>query len=65
MVRLIVGQYYEEGRQDRCLLWVYRHKVKPVFGISERTFFRCLSKERDEKPVDGPVQLVLNFDCLQ
>ena len=53
-VRQIVEEWYEPGRQDRCKLWVYRNKIQPLMGISERTFFRCLRREtevaRDEQP---------------
>jgi hypothetical protein len=41
-VRRIVEQYYVKGRNDRCKLWVYRHHVRPLYYISERTFFRYL-----------------------
>jgi len=46
-VRQIVAEWYEPGRQDRCKLWVYRNKILPLLGISERTFFRCLNEERN------------------
>jgi len=45
IIRKIVAQWYEPGRQDRCKLWIYRNKVKPVLGISERTFFRMLDEK--------------------
>lgn len=60
MVRSIVDQFYEEGRQDRCKLWVYRNKVRPLLGIAERTFFRYLDEKHD-KPADDGRQLSL-FD---
>lgn len=59
IVRSILSDYYEEGRQDRCKLWVYRNKVAPVLGISERTFFRYLNTPEPEEP--GP-QLLLSFE---
>ncbi|WP_018359346.1 hypothetical protein [Porphyromonas levii] len=50
-VSKIVEEWYEEGRHDRCKRWVYRHKVFPVFAISERSFFRSLErhKKRENK----------------
>lgn len=38
----IVCHYYEPGRQDRCLLWCYRHVIAKQFHISERTFWRYM-----------------------
>lgn len=61
-VQHFVDEYYEKGRQDRCLLWVYRNKVRPTLGISERTFFRCLHIEHNLRDDDGAVQLLINFD---
>ena len=43
LVRSIVEQHYEPGRQDRCKLWVFRNIVARTYPMSERTFFRCLS----------------------
>lgn len=60
VIRAIVDQYYEPGRQDRCKLWVYRNIVARQTGISERTFFRYLNI--DEPQSDNrrmPVQLSL------
>lgn len=59
IVRSILSDYYEEGRQDRCKLWVYRNKVVPVLGISERTFFRYLNTPEPEEP---GLQLSLPFE---
>lgn len=42
MVQKIVKDNYEPERHDRCKLWVYRNKVAPVLGMSERTFWRML-----------------------
>lgn len=41
-VQQIVKDHYEQGRQDRCKLWVYRHYILKEFGISQRTFFYYL-----------------------
>ena len=30
----LVHQHYEPGRQDRCLKWVWRNKVRPELGLS-------------------------------
>lgn len=30
----LVRQHYEPGRQDRCLKWVWRTKVRPELGLS-------------------------------
>lgn len=59
IVRGILSEYYEEGRQDRCKLWVYRNKVAPVLGISERTFFRYLNTPETS---DHGTQLTLRFE---
>ena len=63
-VREIVDKYYEEGRQDRCKLWVYRNKVLPQLGIGERTFFRYLDEQHDPLPEperEDPRQLLIDF----
>ena len=49
IIRRIVQENYEPGRQDRCKLWVYRNKIRPILGISERTFFRMLKVEDTTK----------------
>jgi len=60
-VKELVRLNYEPGRQDRCLMWVYRHVVKPATGISERTYWRCLDEMEAEKQTEDPNQLKL-FD---
>lgn len=42
-IKKIVLEHYEEGRHDRCKMWIYRHFIKKQFGISQRTFFRYLT----------------------
>ena len=42
MVKRIVEQRYEPGRQDRNKQWVLRTVVAPLLGISRRTFTRYL-----------------------
>lgn len=53
-VRELVEQWYEPERQDRCKLWVYRTIVRRQFGISERTFFRYISKPSPPPEEDDP-----------
>lgn len=51
---------YEPGRQDRCKLAIYRNKIRPITGISERTFWRYMKEIEAEQPsVDDPRQLKL------
>lgn len=57
-IQRLVDENYEEGRQDRCKLWVFRHIVRPQYGISERTFFRCLARKENNEPSEA-VQLYL------
>ena len=46
----LLEQYYEEGRQDRCKLWVYRNVVRKEFcEMSERTFWRMLKIVKSEQ----------------
>jgi hypothetical protein len=47
LVRALVAQHYEEGRHDRCKRWVYLNIVKRTYPMSERTFFRYLSKNSE------------------
>lgn len=61
MVRSILAEYYEEGRQDRCKLWVYRNKVYPALGISQRTFFRYLTIPENADSQKHTIQLTLEF----
>lgn len=61
-VRNITDQFFEPGRQDRCHLWVYREKIRPLFEISESTFWRYINEtESPQKQVEDPNQLKL-FD---
>ena len=61
IVRLIVSEWYEPERQDRCKEWVYRNKVRPALGISQRTFWRYLDAKHDEPPSNNARQLCLNL----
>jgi hypothetical protein len=58
-VKELVRQHYEPGRQDKCLMWVYRHVVKPATGISERSYWRYLDEMGVEKAEEDPNQLKL------
>lgn len=51
---------YEPGRQDKCKLAVYRNKIKPLTGISERTFWRYMKEiEAEQPPIEDKNQLKL------
>lgn len=52
LVRALVKENYEPGRQDRCKSWVYRTIVKPRTGISEKTFWRYLGTKPTTKIED-------------
>lgn len=59
-VKEILRADYEPGRQDKCMLAVYRNKIKPLTGISERTFWRYIKEIEAEQPAeDDPRQLKL------
>ena len=62
-VKAMIRADCEPGRQDKCKLAVYRNKIKPVTGISERTFWRYMNEIEAEngQPVEDPNQLKL-FD---
>lgn len=47
-VQELVRTHYEPGRQDRCKRWVYRTKVLPMYGISEKTFYEYLGLDVSE-----------------
>jgi hypothetical protein len=50
LVAEMVNQNYQEGRHDRCKLWVYRHIVYPQMPISQRTFsyYLKIAKEQEQ-----------------
>ncbi len=50
-VKELLRADYEPGRQDKCKLAVYRNKIKPITGISERTFWRYMQEIEAEQPV--------------
>lgn len=47
-VKEIIRNNYEEGRQDRSKIAIYRNKIFPVFGIDERTFWRYMREIENE-----------------
>lgn len=63
-IQAIVREHYEPGRQDRCLKWVWRRHVQPLYGVCYITFLKYLKvkipAEVDDIPKD-PRQLSL-FD---
>jgi hypothetical protein len=61
-VKELLRADYEPGRQDKCKLAVYRNKIKPQTGISERTFWRYMQEIEAEQPVvEDPRQLKLFY----
>ena len=60
IVKQLVADNYEEGRQDRCKRWVYRHIVRKSYPMSERTFWRYLKEDNDSKQVDSR-QMFMDF----
>lgn len=59
-VKEILRADYEPGRQDKCMTAVYRNKIKPMTGISERTFWRYIHEIEAEQPrEEDPQQLKL------
>ncbi len=60
-VKATIREFYEPDRRDRCKLEIYRHKIKPITGISERTFWRYLNEieVEDNGQEDDPRQLKL------
>lgn len=60
-VKQIIKSEVEPGRQDKCKLAIYRNKIRPMTGISERTFWRYLNEIEIENNTvyDDPNQLKL------
>ena len=59
-VKEIIRENYDSERRDRCKLAIYRNKIKPLTGISERTFWRYLNEIEAEAILPGdPNQLKL------
>lgn len=57
-VKALLRADYEPGRQDKCKLAIYRNKIKPLTGISERTFWRYTA-EIEAEPEEDSRQLRL------
>ena len=62
-VKEIIRENYDPEIRAKCKLSVYRYKIKPLTGISERTFWRYLNEIELEAGavVEDPNQLKL-FD---
>lgn len=61
-VRAIIKEHYEPERRDRCKLAIYRNKIKPLTGISERTFWRYMNEmEIIAHPSEDVRQLKFTF----
>lgn len=43
LVKQILAEKYEPGRQDRNKSWVLRTEIAPLLGISRRTFSRYIN----------------------
>lgn len=42
----ITRQYYEPGRQDRCLRWVWKKYIHDLFHVEYATYLTWLRLER-------------------
>lgn len=42
----ITRRYYEPGRQDRCLKWVWRKHIRDLFHVEYVTYLKWLRLER-------------------
>ena len=51
-MREVVERCYEPGRQDRCLYWVWRTQIWPVWGVKYRTFLYYLKKAGWTRPAN-------------
>lgn len=51
LIKKIVDDHYEPGRQDRCRMWVFRNFIIKQYPMSERTFRRMLviAQEHQDK----------------
>lgn len=49
-IQAIVREHYEPGRQDRCLKWVWRKYVEPVYGMCYVTFLKYANAELKKEP---------------
>lgn len=61
-VKELLRADYEPGRQDKCKLAIFRNKIKPITGISERTFWRYMEEIEDEQPKIEDKQQLKLFD---
>ena len=63
-VKRIVEENYEPGNQKKCKLQAYRFSVMQVYPMSERTFWRYMNADVDEKENKNEMdsrQLSLDF----
>lgn len=49
---LITRQYYEPGRQDRCLKWVWKKYIRDLFHVEYATYLTWLREERKRTQQD-------------
>lgn len=61
IVKSLMRDRYEPGRQDRNKTFVFRTEVFPLLGISKRTFSRYINTTDDSvkdalRPKDDPRQ---------
>ena len=61
-VKALLRVDYEPGRQDKCKLAIFRNKIKPLTGISERTFWRYMQEIEDEQQKIEDKQQLKLFD---
>ncbi|MBK9292583.1 MAG: hypothetical protein IPM52_13305 [Bacteroidetes bacterium] len=48
LIRQMVDEHYEPGRQDRNRKWVYRNIVVKIYPMSLTTFWRYMRLTRNE-----------------
>jgi hypothetical protein len=63
-VQRIVEENYEPGNQSKCKLQAYRQHVMGIYPMSERTFWRYMNTDVDDKKKkndNDPRQLSLDF----
>lgn len=61
-VKELLRAHYEHGRHDKCKLAVFRNKIKPMIGISERTFWRYMNEIEAELPKPEDKRQLKLFD---
>jgi len=62
-VQRIVEENYETGNQSKCKLQAYRKNVMSIYPMSERTFWRYMNTDVNEKKKKNEVdKRQLSFD---